>query len=104
MRLFRKAGTIESTKTWYPCPVCSLDKPSKRCLQRQFGELLAAACRGYAKAAQCKLHSVAVGAQHLRLLEYQAKDEKAVVAYVAHDVARGDSSSRLMLKLITRSK
>lgn len=62
-------------------------------LQRQLGELLAAACRAYNKAASCKLHSINVGQQHLRLLDYQHEDERSVVAYVAHDEQRGGSYS-----------
>ena len=61
-------------------------------MQRQLGELLAAACHSYAKAGQCKLHSVPVGDQHLRVLEYQAGEQKSVVAYVAHDDARGEDT------------
>lgn len=59
------------------------------CAQRQLAELLAAACHSYARAASCRLHSVPVASQHLRVLEFKLQEQRAVIAFVAHDDAEG---------------
>ena len=58
-------------------------------LQHRLGELLATACKNYARNGGCKMSSSSAGHEHIRILEFQDGTKKSIVAYMLQENEAG---------------
>lgn len=58
-------------------------------LQHRLGELLAAACKNYARNGGCGMSSSSDGHEHIRILEFQDGTNTSIIAYMLQENEAG---------------